>query len=103
MLKEKFEKIAGYEVSDKERFALKPLNEIEKEMKEIALIIKDTHYTDYDKLNELASEYTNRLGAKGFVILDEEKQYCYFPYRINIYNHLFTTVKVIELLKDNEI
>ena len=133
MLKSEFEKIAGYEVShedyyniiepmyyainldktdfvkviNKKRFALKPINKIEKEMREIAKILENTctHYTDYalkDKLYELASEYTNRIGAKGFIISDKEKQSCYFPYKIDIYDFTFTTVRTIELFVSRE-
>lgn len=82
MMKEEFERLAGYEVSDKDyyeiiepmyyatslnkaefvktvnkkRFALKPVKAIKAEMRKIAEQLKDTciHYTDYDAKNKLA-------------------------------------------------
>ena len=83
MMKEEFEKIAGYEVSDydyygiiekmymasdlskaefaktinKKHFALKPLKSIIKEMQKIAKQYKEacTHYTDYAAMDHLTS------------------------------------------------
>ena len=81
MMKEEFERIAGYEVSEqdyhdiiepmylatklnkeefvkcvnKKRFALRPLKSIVKEMKQIAEHLKDTctHYIDFDAKDRL--------------------------------------------------
>lgn len=130
MMKHEFEQIAGYEVTwkdyteiiepmymaipesiskqefvkmiDKKRFALKPLNKIEKEMKKIAQHLEETctHYTDYeakDKLDELAQEYADRIGAKGFFINEVMRWTCYYPVAIEMYGHDYRTVRRIEL------
>lgn len=128
MMKHEFEQIAGYEVSDKDyneiiepmymatnldkvefvktldkkRFALKPLNKIEKEMKQIAKHLNDTCnlYTDYeakDKLNELAQELTDRIGAKGYFINENMRWTCYYPISVDIYGHDYEIVRTVEL------
>lgn len=130
MMKHEFEAIAGYEVTwrdyteviepmylaipeniskqefvkmiDKKRFALKPLNKIEKEMKKIAKHLEETctHYTDYDaedKLKELAQEITERIGAKGFNISERMLWTCYYPIAVEIYGYDYKTVRRIEL------
>lgn len=88
---------------DKKRFALKPLSKIEKEMKKIAEHLKDTctHYTDYDakdKLNDLAQELVDRIGAKGYLVGEKEKDYstCYYPIAVEIYGHTYKTVRRVE-------
>lgn len=83
MMKEEFEKLAGYEVSNddyygviepmymsttldkssfvmtlnKKRFALKPKSKIKKEMRECAGSLKETctHYADYETMKKLSS------------------------------------------------
>lgn len=121
MMHKEFEQIAGYEVSyedytnyiepmymalpgtiskqdfinmiDKKRFALKPIKNIVKDMKEIAAHIKDicTHYTDYeakDKLESLITEYMNRKNypdSFGYIISEQRLWTCYFPTTIKIY------------------
>jgi hypothetical protein len=130
MMREEFEQIAGYEVTwqdyteiiepmymalpegiskqefvkmiDKKRFALKPLNKIEKEMKKIAEHLKETcnQFTDYDaieKLRTLAQEYTDRIGAKGFNINEQIRWTCYYPVSIDIYGYDYKTWRYIEL------
>lgn len=87
---------------DKKRFALKPISKIEKEMKKIAKHLEETcnQFTDYeakDKLNELAQELTNRIGAKGFIINEVMRWTCYYPIAIEIYGHDYRTVRRIEL------
>lgn len=87
---------------DKKRFALKPLKKIEKEMKEIAKHLNETcnHYTDYeakDKLNELAQEITERIGAKGFIINEMLRWTCYYPVSVDIFGNDYKTVRRIEL------
>ena len=132
MMKDEFERLAGYEVTwedytniiepmymalpenitkqefvqmvDKKRFALKPLDKIEKEMKEIAEQLKETctHYTDYDTeghLEELVKEYANRLGVDGYQIYNRQKWSCYYPYKVVIYTKNYYTVREIELCK----
>ena len=92
MMKDEFEKLAGYEVStddyiqiiepmylavclskeefvktlDKKRFALKPLKSYIKEMKKLAKELKEscTHYTDYDKKEKLGSLVTEYVSRK---------------------------------------
>ena len=130
MMKSEFEELAGYEVNwkdyiqiiepmylalpnritkqefvkmiDKKRFALKPLNKIEKEMKEIASHIKKTciHYIDTDaqkKMEDLAEEYTKRLGCEGYNIYTKTIYSCYYPYKLVIYTKNYYTVREIEL------
>ena len=130
MMREEFEQIAGYEVTwqdyteiiepmymalpegiskqdfvkmiDKKRFALKPLNKIEKEMKKIAEHLKETcnQFTDYDaieKLRTLAQEYTDRIGAKGFHINEQIRWTCYYPVSVDIYGNDYKTWRYIEL------
>ena len=87
---------------DKKRFALKPLSKIEKEMKKIAKHLEETctHYTDYeakDKLDELAQEYADRIGAKGFLINEVMRWTCYYPVAIEMYGYDYRTVRRIEL------
>lgn len=129
-MKHEFEAIAGYEVSwedyntiiepmymaipesiskqefvkmiDKKRFALKPLDKIEKEMKKIAKHLKDTcnHYTDYEaieKLRKLAQEYTGRIGAKGYHVNEQMRWSCFYPVSIDIYGNDYKTWRYIEL------
>lgn len=88
---------------DKKRFALKPLKKIEKEMKQIAKHLAETftHYTDYkakDALKALAQEYTDRIGAKGYIINYEQKWSCYHPISIDIYGFDYMTMKEIALI-----
>lgn len=130
MMKHEFEAIAGYEVSwedyntiiepmymaipesiskqgfvkmiDKKRFALKPLDKIEKEMKKIAKHLKDTcnNYTDYEaieKLKALAQEYTGRIGAKGYHVNEQMLWSCFYPVSIDIYGNDYKTWRYIEL------
>jgi len=87
---------------DKKRFALKPISKIEKEMKKIAKHLEETctRYTDYeakDKLNELAQEITDRIGAKGFFINEMMIWACYYPVSVDIYGYDYETVRTIEL------
>lgn len=87
---------------DKKRFALKPLKKIEKEMKQIAKHLNDTCnlYTDYeakDKLNELAQELTDRIGAKGYFINENMRWTCYYPISVDIYGHDHEIVRTVEL------
>ena len=87
---------------DKKRFALKPLSKIEKEMKKIAKHLEETcnKYTDYeskDKLDELAQEYADRIGAKGFLINEVMRWTCYYPVAIEMYGYDYRTVRRIEL------
>lgn len=87
---------------DKKRFALKPLKKIEKEMKQIAKHLNETcnHYTDYeakDKLNELAQEITERIGAKGYFINETMRWTCYYPTSVYIYGCDYETVRTIKL------
>lgn len=75
---------------NKQRFALKPLSKIEKEMGDIAKHLKDTctHYTDYeskDKLNSLAQEYAERINATGFYINEQMLWTCYYPVSVVFY------------------
>lgn len=130
MMREEFERLAGYEVSwadytdiiepmymalpenitkqdfvkmiDKKRFALKPLNKIEKEMKNIAKHLKETFtkYTDYEaqeQLRTLAQEYTDRLGARGFHINEQMEWSCFYPVSVDIYGGDYKTWRCIEL------
>lgn len=130
MMREEFERLAGYEVSwkdyteiiepmymalpegiskqefvkmiDKKRFALKPLDKIEKEMKKIAKHLQETftQYTDWDakeKLDELAKEYVERIMAKGYHINEQMKWSCFYPYEVEIYGYDYRTVRRIEL------
>ena len=132
MMKEEFEKIAGYEVSyedynqiiepmymatnlnkedfvqcvNKKRFALTPLKNIVKDMKEIAyhLMLTCVHYTDYDaiqKLNELVEEYIGRknIGSCGYRYTYGFRQTCYYPLSVEIYyTKTYKTVEKIEIL-----
>lgn len=87
---------------DKKRFALKPISKIEKEMKKIAKHLEETcnHYTDYDakdKLDALAKEITERIGAKGFQINEMMRWTCYYPVSVDIYGYDYKTVRKIEL------
>ena len=87
---------------DKKRFALKPISKIEKEMKKIAKHLNETcnRYTDYeakDKLNELAQEITDRIGAKGYFINETMRWTCYYPTSVDIYGYDYKTVRTIEL------
>lgn len=130
MMKSEFEELAGYEVTwkdyiqiiepmylalpdritkqefvkmiDKKRFALKPLNEIEKEMKKIAQEIKKTctHYINTEaegKLKKLAEEYTKRIGCEGYNIYTKTIYSCYYPYKLVIYTKNYCTGREIEL------
>lgn len=92
MMKEEFEKIAGYEVSyedynkiiepmymatnlskedfvqcvNKKRFALTPLNKMVKDMHEIAydLMLTCVHYTDYEAYQKLNELVEEYIGRK---------------------------------------
>lgn len=92
MMKQEFEELAGYEVSEndyrkiiepmymatslskadfvntisKKRFALRPTSEIIKEMRGIAEYIKATciHYTDYEKKNKIEDLAREYIGRK---------------------------------------
>lgn len=120
MMHNEFEKLAGYEVSyqdytniiepmymatnlskeefvkciDKKRFALKPISNIEKEIKEIAKGIKQTctHYHDSEaeeKMNNLITEYIERKGLKdiaNYTIEYKQMFSCYYPTKIVIYS-----------------
>ena len=96
------DKVEFVKTLDKKRFALKPLKKIEKEMKQIAKHLNETcnHYTDYeakDKLNELAQEITDRIGAKGFIINEMLRWTCYYPVSVDIFGNDYKTVRRIEL------
>ena len=131
MMKHEFEALAGYEVStadydkiiepmymatdlskedfikviDKKRFALKPISNIVKEMKECAKSLKEscTHYTDYvtkAKLNSLAREYTSRkYGMIATFGTSEEMLWtCYYPTSIEIFDtKTYKTIETIDL------
>lgn len=136
MMKHEFEALAGYEVSmddynniiepmymatnlskqefvktiDKKRFALKPLNKIVKEMKQIAAEAERicTHRPIYDEMNRLASlaeEYIMRKYAIGdnktasFFIHEKTRWTCNYPVSIEIYgNKGYNTIEVINLV-----
>jgi len=94
MMKEEFETIAGYEVSDKDyyniiepmymatnltkddfvktiskkRFALKPISTIKREMRKCADSLKETcdHYTDTETLNQLYKLIGEYIDRKGY-------------------------------------
>ena len=94
MMKEEFEKIAGYEVSfddynniiepmymatsltkqefvetiNKKRFALKPISTIKREMRKCADSLKETcdHYTDVETLNQLYKLIGEYIDRKGY-------------------------------------
>lgn len=126
MMKHEFEALAGYEVSsedynkiiepmymatdltkaefvktiNKSRFALKPLNKMERMMKKIAKHLEETctHYTDYEakeELKKLAQEYAERINARHFHIYENEKWTCYYPIKIEFYNN--STFKTVNL------
>ena len=135
-MKVEFEKLAGYEVSDddynsiiepmymstdlskeefvkvidKNRFALKTIQEIVEEMKTLARHLRDTceHYTDYealDKLNVLAEEYKERTFAYGFTTnckytLDYigECRGCSYPVKMEFYDKAYHTMDIIRLV-----
>ena len=118
MMQEEFEKLAGYEVSyddyvniiepmylatdmdksafveciNKKRFALKPLKNIIKEMKQCAASLKQTctHYIDQDtkdKLDELIETYIDRKYPNMDVHYwteDEMRFTCYYPVKVVI-------------------
>ena len=127
MLKEEFERIAGYAVSDKDyykiiepmyiaceldktdfiqtlnkkRFALPSKKTLINKMNAIAKHLYETctHYTDYDKkdeLNQLAEIYRDKIRAKNFYISDECKQSCYYPVTIVFYDTDYVTIEKIK-------
>lgn len=95
MMKEEFEKIAGYEVSledynniiepmylasglnkkdfaetiNKKRFALRPVKDIIREMRSLARHIEDTctHYTDYVAYEHLHEVIEEYMNRKGYI------------------------------------
>ena len=136
MMKEEFEQLAGYEVSyedysryiepmylaanidkrefvkmiDKKRFALTPIPAMIKKMKKIANELKETctHYTDYDKQEELSRIVEEYLRRKGFVsewgkiaafhIETEQRWSCYYPKEVVIYSTRdYKTIETIKL------
>ena len=131
MMQHEFEELAGYEVStedynniiepmymatnlnkkefvkcvDKKRFALKPIKNIIKEMKEIGEERKANCYRFYsrdaeERLDELTNEYIERRGLKGiahYIIETESKYGCSYPKELNIYSA--STYKTIETIK----
>jgi len=124
MMQQEFEQLAGYEVSyddyvniiepmylatnmdkadfveciNKKRFALKPLKNIIKEMKQCAASLKQTctHYTDQDtkdRLDELIETYVERKypGIDIHYWTEDEMLWsCYYPVKVVISgNHKF--------------
>lgn len=77
------------------RFALRPLDELEREMRKIAQGLKETctHYTDYEaeeQLLKLVDEYIDRKGLKGiagYTIEYNQIFSCYYPKKIIIYSN----------------
>jgi len=131
-----FEELAGYEVSeedyrkiiepmymatslnktefvkviDRKRFALKTLEEMKSEMKEIAKYLKETceHFTDYEakeKLEKLAEEYKNRIAPQGGFLVNTRYTLehlgncrgCSYPAEIEIFNSKYHTVEKIKV------
>ncbi len=132
MMKQEFEALAGYEVSiddynkiiepmymatsltkeefvktiNKKVFALKPLNSIIKEMKELAKQIErrctvDGAYDLKGELGELVKEYIDRKYGTiaHFIYHDTEKFSCYYPHSIEIYGaKTYKTIEKIDLI-----
>lgn len=133
MMKEEFEKLAGYEVSsndyyniiekmymavdmskadfvktiDKKRFALKPIKQILKEMRQTAELLKDTcdHYIDVkasEQLENQIREYITRRGWEGkagFMLNTKQTaRRCYYPATVSIYGFMnYKTIEEIQL------
>lgn len=129
MMWHEFEELAGYEVSeedyrkiiepmymatslnkvefvkviDRKRFALKTLEEMKSEMKEIAKHLKETceHFTDYEaqeKLEKLAEEYKNRIAPQGdYLVNTRYCRGCSYPAEIEIFNSKYHTVEKIKV------
>ena len=138
MMKHEFETLAGYEVSiedyekiiepmymatnlskqefvktiSKQRFALKPLKKIVKEMRECAESLKETctHYTDFetnDKLEALIKEYIERkynmAGVRlvSYGISEKMRFTCYYPTSVEIFGTKgWQTIETITLIKE---
>lgn len=132
MMKQEFEVLAGYEVSiedynkiiepmymatsltkeefvktiNKKAFALKPLKNIIKEMKQIAKEIErrctiDGAYDLKGDLGELVKEYIDRkYGTYAhYIFHDTEKFSCYYPHSIEIYGaKTYKTIEKINLI-----
>lgn len=132
MTHEEFEKLAGYEVSladyqdiiepmymatnldkqdfveciNKKRFALVPLKNLIKEMKECAASLKEscTHYIDnetQERLDDLVEQYIERRYPNlpiDYSYEDEQLWSCYYPVRVNIGNRkTYKTYETIDL------
>lgn len=83
-------------------YMLKPLPHMEKMMKKIATHLEETcnRYTDYEakeELEKLATEYKDRIGAKGYWISEEMRWSCYYPTKIEFYGET-RTMKEIKLI-----
>ena len=138
MMKHEFEALAGYEVStedyekiiepmylateltkqefvktiSKQRFALKPLKKIIKEMRECAESLKETctHYTDFetkDKLEALINEYIERkynmagVRLASYGISEKMRFTCYYPTSVEIFGTKgWQTIETITLIKE---
>ena len=138
MMKHEFEELAGYEVStadydniiepmylatnltkqefvqtiSKKRFALKPLKNIIKEMRECAESLKETctHYTDFetkDKLEALINEYIERkynmagVRLASYGISEKMRFTCYYPTSVEIFGTKgWQTIETITLIKE---
>lgn len=136
MMWREFEELAGYEVSeedyrkiiepmymatdlsktefvkviDRKRFAIKTLEELKEEMKEIAGHLKETceHFTDYEakeKLEKLAEEYKNRIAPQGGFFINTRYTLehlgncrgCSYPAEVEILNSKYHTVEKIKV------
>ena len=87
-------------VIDKKRFALKSLTKMRNEMTMIARGLEDscTHYVDFeaeDKLEALANEYKNRIGATGWTTNEAMKWTCYYPTSIDFYDCNYHTIETV--------
>lgn len=132
MTQQEFEQLAGYEVTftdyqdiiepmymatnldkqdfvsciNKKRFALRPLANIIKEMRECAASLKETctHYIDNEtqnRLDELVEQYIDRKYPNmdvDYSYEDKELWSCYYPVKVYIGSHkTYKTFEVINL------